>query len=177
MPLGSPRSPAPDLALMAANWIDRDLAATSVAATMNRMEDRNGSPSEIRDATTRAASPRPFEQWRADPLDRDEDAAYAFGHALIAHCRDEAVKAIPSTASEAERASALDAVDKALHNVCDLLEGFWCLEIDPRHRIELALQVRVLNIAGEVVETREISPSKVDLPIGYWKWARDREFR
>ena len=87
------------------------------------------------------------------------------------------MNAIPSTATEAARASALEAVDTALHNVCDLLEGFWRLDLDPEHRIDLALQVRVVNSAGQVVETREISPCKLDLPIGYWKWARDREFR
>lgn len=120
-----------------------------------------------------SASPRPFHEWRDDPNDRDDDAAYAFGHALIEHCRDEALKTVPSTATEAK----VEAVDIALHNVCDLLEGFWPIEIDPEHRIELALQVRVLDKADQVVETRVISPSKLDLPVGYWKWAHDREFR
>jgi len=68
-------------------------------------------------------------------------------------------------------------VDKALHNVCDMLEGFWRLDLDPAHHIELVLQVRVRNASDEIVETREISPCKLDLQIGYWRWARDREFR
>ena len=134
-------------------------------------------PSDIPSENTPGVSPRPFDQWRADPIERDEDAAYAFGHALIEHCRKEAVKVISSNATEATRASALEAVDTALHNVCDLLEGFWRLDVDPEHHIELALQVRVLNNANQLVETREISPCKLDLPIAYWKWARDREFR
>ncbi|HEY1546591.1 MAG TPA: hypothetical protein VGG28_02160 [Kofleriaceae bacterium] len=130
-----------------------------------------------RDSTTPGVLPRPFDQWRVDPLKRDEDAAHAFGHALIKHCRDEALKVITPSATEADRTSAVKAVDTALHNVCDLLEGFWRLDVDPGHHVELALQVRVLNNAGDVVETREISPCKLDLPIGYWKWAQDREFR
>jgi hypothetical protein len=121
--------------------------------------------------------PRRFAEWRTEAFYRDEDAAYAFGHHLIVHCRDEALKTLPARATAATRASAIEAVDTALHNVCDMLEGFWHLGIDPTHRIELALQVRVLDKSGEVVETREISPCRLDLPIGYWKWARHREFR
>lgn len=126
---------------------------------------------------TNGAPPRPFDEWRASPIDRDEDAAYAFGHHLIKHCRDEALKAIPADADAATRACAVDAIDTALHNVCDMLEGFWPLELDPTHRIELALQVRVRDNSDTVVDTREISPCKLDLPIGYWKWARHRDFR
>jgi hypothetical protein len=68
-------------------------------------------------------------------------------------------------------------VDTALHNVCDLLEGFWPLEAGAKHRIALALGVEVRDVDNKVVETAEISPCKLDLPIGYWKWAQDREFR
>jgi hypothetical protein len=120
---------------------------------------------------------RTFAEWRTDPSDRDEDAAYAFGNHLIVHCRDEALKKIPTRSTDATRACAVDAVDTALHNVCDMLEGYWRLDIDPTHAIELALQVRVRDESDEVVETREISPCMLDLPLGYWKWARDREFR
>src|SRR5262245_777307 len=126
---------------------------------------------------TTSVRPRSFVEWRAESGDRDEDAAYAFGHQLIMRCRDEALKVIPADAADAARACAVEAVDTALHNVCDMLEGFWRLDIDPTHRIELALHVRVRDASGNVVETREISPCKLDLPIGYWKWARDREFR
>jgi len=141
------------------------------------MSDREGPPPETSSEHARGARPRPFEQWRTVPLERDEDAAYAFGHALIKHCRDEALKAVSSNASEPVRGAALEAVDAALHNVCDHFEGFWRLNVGPNHRIELALQVRVLNDANQMVETREISPSKLDLPIGYWKWARERTFQ
>jgi hypothetical protein len=40
----------------------------------------------------------------------------------------------------------------------------------------LALGGEVRDAKNEVVETEEISPRKLDLPIGYWKWAQMREF-
>jgi hypothetical protein len=40
----------------------------------------------------------------------------------------------------------------------------------------LALGVQVRDAKNEVVETQGISPRKLDLPIGYWKWAQVREF-
>jgi hypothetical protein len=92
------------------------------------------------------------------------------------HCRDEAlveVRDLPPAA----RAAATTAVDIALHNVCNLLEGFWGLHAGPQHKIELVLGVRVRDACGEVVETIEISPSKLDLPIGYWGWARARRIQ
>ena len=80
---------------------------------------------------TTSTNPRPFPEWRSDSSDRAEDAAYAFGHDLIVHCRDEALATIPPHAS-------------------------------------LPTRVAVEN---------QIAPCRLDLPIGYWKWARDREFR
>lgn len=125
---------------------------------------------------TKTTSPRTYHEWRSDPVSRDEDAACAFGHHLMVCCRDEALAKVKQEADGASVAVTEAAVDEALHNMLDMLEGFFPLEIGDGHRIELALQVRVLNAAGEVTETREISPCKLDLPIGYWKW-RDREFR
>ena len=123
------------------------------------------------------AQPRPYGQWRKEPVQRDEDAAYAFGYHLIVHCRDEAMGTLPAGASKEMKAAVETAVDTALHNVNDMLEGFWKLETGRKHSVELALAVRVNDANGEVVETREISPCKLDLPIGYWKWARERKFR
>lgn len=121
--------------------------------------------------------PTPYSEWRADPIDRAEDAAYTFGYHLIAHCRDEALAEIPSDAPEDLRKIVEKAVDTALHNVNDMLEGFWKLEAGPSHTIELVLGVRVHSEDGEPIETLEISPCELDLPVGYWKWAKDREFR
>lgn len=121
--------------------------------------------------------PRGFAQWRCDANDRSEDAAYAFGFHLITHCRDEVLSTLPDDATPETLAAVEKAVDGALHNVCDMLEGFWRLEAGPRHSIALALHVEVQNEDGETVETQRISPCQHDLPIGYWKWAQDREFQ
>ena len=100
-----------------------------------------------------------------------------FGYYLILHCRDEAMATVPPKASQEVRDAVKKAVDAALHNVCDMLEGFFPLDAGSNHRISLSLSVQVRDAANKVIETVEISPSKLDLPIGYWKWAEDREFR
>jgi hypothetical protein len=122
-------------------------------------------------------APRTYLEWRTNSADRAEDAAYAFGKDLIVHCRDEALSTLAPDMPEATRAVVQEAVDTALHNVMDMLEGFWPLPCGPQHSLEYVLQVRVRDASGTVVERQEISPCKLDLPIGYWKWARDREFR
>ena len=123
------------------------------------------------------AHPRPFPEWRAEPYDRKEDAAYTFGYHLIVHCRDEAMATLPANAPPETKAAVEKAVDVALHNTNDMLEGFWKLEAGPQHSVEFALVVRVVDSDGNLVESQEISPCKLDLPIGYWKWAQDRKFR
>lgn len=128
------------------------------------------------DFQVNANQPRPYPAWRRTEVEREEDAAHTFGYYLVRHCRDEALaKAaeLPADArSEVERA-----VDRALHNVCDLLEGYFPLEAGPHHRVELVLGVRVRDATGEVAETVEVSPCKIDLPIGYWGWAVERTFQ
>lgn len=78
--------------------------------------------------------PRPYEEWRADPVDREEDAAHAFGYYVIRHCRAEALKKQPD---------AVKAVDTALHNVFDLLEGFFPTKVGEKYPVEFVLSVRV----------------------------------
>jgi hypothetical protein len=124
-----------------------------------------------------ASLPREYRNWRSSEVDREEDAAYMFGYYLVLHCRDEALATVPKDATPDLKAAVEKAVDVALHNVCDLLEGFWKLEAGPKKRISLALGVQVRDAENEVIETVEISPCKLDLPIGYWKWAKDRAFR
>jgi hypothetical protein len=91
--------------------------------------------------------------------------------------RDEAMEEIPADASPETRAAIEKAVDVALHNVMDMLEGFWPLASGPSHSVQYVLQVRVHDAARKAVESFDISPCKLDLPIGYWKWAQDREFQ
>jgi hypothetical protein len=123
------------------------------------------------------APPRNYVAWRTGEYERPEDAAYLFGYYLVKHCRDEAMATLSADASPELRGAVEKAVDTALHNVCDMLEGFWKLEAGPQHTISLALGVQVRDAQNSVVETQEIAPCKLDLPIGYWKWAKDREFR
>jgi hypothetical protein len=123
------------------------------------------------------ADPRPFPEWRSDSGDRAEDAAYTFGYHLIVHCRDEAMATVPANASSEMKAAVERAVDVALHNVNDMLEGFWKLNSGSQHFVELALVVRVVDSNGKIIESQEISPCKLDLPVGYWKWAQERTFR
>ena len=123
--------------------------------------------------------PRPFKQWRSDKFERAEDAAYTFGYHLIQHCRAEALKQIKSTdvpeSPEAFRERVTAAVDTALHNVLDLIEGFWVTKAGPDHRVTYSLSVCVSDMNRLPVETIDISFG-LDLPIGYWKW-KDGEFR
>jgi hypothetical protein len=84
---------------------------------------------------------------------------------------------IPADAAPETKTAVEAALDLALHNLMDMLEGFWRLESGPSHSVEYALQVRVRDGSGAPVETISLSPSKLVLPIAYWRWARDREFR
>jgi hypothetical protein len=124
-----------------------------------------------------ASLPRDYQNWRADTSERAGDAGYLFGYYLIMHCRDKAMATVPSDASPTLKTAVEKAVDVALHNLCDMLEGFWPLEAGANTRVSLALSVQVRDAENAVMETVEISPCLLDLPIGYWKWARDREFR
>src|SRR3954453_23638065 len=100
------------------------------------------------------AHPRSFPEWRENPVDREEDAAYTFGYHLIVHCRDEAMATLPADAPPETREAVREAVDTALHNVNDMLEGYWKLDAGLEHSIELALVVRVHDAQGQEVERR-----------------------
>jgi hypothetical protein len=127
-----------------------------------------------------ASTPKPYEQWRTPSADREEDAAYTFGFYLMRHCRAEALKRVqsarlPATPEEFQ-AQVEAAVDGALCGVMDLLEGYWPMEAGPNHKAAFALSVCVSDTSWKPVERIDISPSRIDLPIGYWKW-KDGEFR
>ena len=124
-----------------------------------------------------AVLPRDYPDWRVEPFDRAEDAAHVFGYYLMLHCREEALATLPANATAKTKEAVEKAVDTALHNVCDMLEGYWRLKAGPNHTISLTLGVQVLDVENETVETQAISPCKLDLPIGYWKWAQEHEFR
>ena len=116
--------------------------------------------------------PKPYEQWRTDPVGREEDAANLFGHYLVLHGRRKALATLPARATADMRAAVQQAVDEALHNVMDLLEGYWPLPAGEGCVAELALQVNLVR-DGSLIESIAISPGKLDLPIGYWGWIED----
>jgi hypothetical protein len=69
------------------------------------------------------------------------------------------------------------AVDTALHNVADLLEGYFGgSDLGKGHWIQYGLTAIICDSENAVVERLDLAPSKLDLEIGYWKW-RDGEFR
>jgi hypothetical protein len=109
------------------------------------------------------------DQWRKDETDREEDAANLFSLYLIRHCRTVAIKSV-SDSSDTETKEAVEkAVDLALHNVMDLLEGFWPLSAGNDLRAEFELRVNVFK-ENALIESQSISPCKIDLLIGYWSW-------
>ena len=113
--------------------------------------------------------PRPYEDWRSGEADRAEDAANTFGYYLMLHCREQALAGLASQADPEVRKAVETAVDGALHNMMDLLEGFWRLPAGQDVTAELALHVNIRQ--GEtLMESVPISPALIDLPIGYWSW-------
>jgi heme-degrading monooxygenase HmoA len=160
-------------------------ALDAACAELIEEEERVGAFSEVgaRSPTEAAgagvggesATPRPYGEWRSGAADREEDAAYAFGHDLMRRCRAAALQTAASSVDEV-RAAVEQAVDTALHNVVDLLEGFWRSTAGPDHSVDYALRVVVRDRDGDLRESVDISPARIDLPIGYWKW-RDGEFR
>ena len=123
-----------------------------------------------------ASPPRDYPNWRTGE-DRPEDAAYLFAYHLILNCRNEALATVAPDAPPDVKAAVEKAVDTALHNVCDMLEGFFPLLAGQNHFVDLALGVRVYNANDELIETIVISPNMLNLPVGYWTWVEERRFR
>ena len=121
--------------------------------------------------------PREFKEWRSNSFDRTEDASYTFGNHLIKYCRDEVIYNLPIETSENEKEKITIAIHEALYNVMDLFEGFWKLNSGDDYSVEYILQVLVKDKNQKEVEKIDISPAKLDLPIGFWKWAEEGEFR
>ena len=117
-------------------------------------------------------APRYHDVWRADRVDREEDAATLFGYYLVKHCREEAMAKITLPPGSPEHAVAVKAVETAIFNVMDLLEGFFMLDAGNGKHLQLALHVQVMKGEEEVVEDVRIAPG-IDLPIGYWGWVED----
>ncbi|MGB8191387.1 MAG: hypothetical protein WCF67_05680 [Chitinophagaceae bacterium] len=122
------------------------------------------------------SEPREYKDWRTGKWDRREDAAYTFGYHFIKYCRDQAVDSLPNDMNAEDREKSVEAIHIALHNVLDLVEGFWKLESGKDHFVEYHLQVVAIDKENKEIERISISPG-LDLPIGFWKWAKDGEYR
>ncbi len=123
------------------------------------------------------STPRQYPEWQKDLYDRQDDAASMFGFHLIKHCRTEAVNALPKDLNTEQNEKAIHAIDIALHNVMNMLEGFWVLESGDKHRVEYNLNVVVNDLDQNELEKISIAPEGMSLPIAYWKWALENEFR
>ena len=120
--------------------------------------------------------PRDYPAWRSEVTAREEDAANTFGYHLIKYCRDQAVKSLPHEMKSADKEKAVEAIHIALHNVMDLVEGFWKLESGKDNYVEYHLQVVVKDKEQKEIERLCIAPG-LDLPIGFWQWAKHGEYR
>lgn len=92
------------------------------------------------------------------------------------HCRNEAFAALPTNLNQEDRIKAEEAIHVALHNVMDMLEGFWRLESGTEHTVKYQLCVVVKDKSDKEVERVDITAG-IDLPIGFWGWAKDGDFR
>jgi len=126
--------------------------------------------------TQNKSEPREYKDWRKELWDRREDAAYTFGYHFIRYCRDQAVDNLPKDMNPDDREKAIESIHIALHNVMDLVEGFWKLESGENNYIEYHLQVVAKDKDHNEIERVNIAPG-LDLPIGFWKWAKDGEYR
>lgn len=122
------------------------------------------------------SEPRDYNDWRSEAWDRKEDAAHTFGYHLIKYCRDKAVANLPVEMKAGDKEKAIESIHVALHNVMDLIEGYWKLETGKDKCIEYNLQVVVKDKEHNEIERIDIAPG-LDLPIGFWIWARDGEYR
>jgi hypothetical protein len=122
------------------------------------------------------SKPREYKEWRPGLWDRREDAANTFGYHFIKYARDQAVNRLPVAMKSEDKEKAIEAIHIALHNVMDLVEGFWKLESGKEHFVEYHLQVVVKDKSHNEIESINIAPG-LDLPIGFWKWAKDGEYK
>lgn len=119
--------------------------------------------------------PKPYSDWRSDVDSRAEDAAYWFGYYLMRHSREEGIDTLPDNTDLKQYANVTKAVDTALHNALDLLEGFYRMPIGDGVSARLRLVMDVVDDDGTLVESHQLAPG-LDLPIGFWKFA-DGDFR
>jgi hypothetical protein len=117
--------------------------------------------------------PREYEEWREDIWSRKEDAANTFGLHLMKYCREQAIENLSKEINKETRENAIESIDIALHNVMDLIEGFWKLESGQDHFVEYQLNVKIKDKNHSEIEKISIAPG-LDLPIGFWNWVNGK---
>ncbi len=100
------------------------------------------------------SKPRIYPQWSNDKYARADDAAYNFGYHLIQHCRNEAILNLPPDLTDEQRIKCIHSIDLSLHNVMDMIEGYWPLTSGQEHRLEYNLSVSVLNKDFQEIEKK-----------------------
>jgi hypothetical protein len=125
------------------------------------------------------SEPRPYSDWRRDAKHRWRDAFHTFGHLLMTHARDDAIRQIPANAPEETKAIASKAAVDALYNVMMILEGVVGAPGDENRSLEFALVTRVRNREKPyaVVEEFELAPGGEESAcMGFHFWT-DGDFR
>jgi hypothetical protein len=123
--------------------------------------------------------PRRYPEWRSDSNGRWRDAFHTFGHLLMTHARDEALKRIPAGTSADTREVARKAVHDALYNVMMMLEGVVGVSPDSNRALEFALicRLRESEKPYAVVEEFELAPhGEEPACMGFHFWT-DGEFQ
>lgn len=118
-------------------------------------------------------NPRPYANWRKDPEKRWRDAFHTFGHLMMTHARNDALREIPESASAESRTIAEKAVKDALYNVMMILEGVVGVKADANHYLEFVLIARIRDDSTprEVVEEFELAPNGVESAcMGFHFW-------
>ena len=118
--------------------------------------------------------PRPYPDWRQDPVGRWRDAFHTFGHLLFTHTLNSVIADIPQSATPEARVIATKAASDALYSVMMILEGIVGAPADQDHLIEFALIARVLGSASphECVEQFELAPNGAESAcMGFHFWS------
>jgi hypothetical protein len=115
---------------------------------------------------------RPYAKWSKDPPSRWVDAGNTFGRHLMTSARDYAFGRIPQGTSAKTREVAEKAALDAIYGMMMLLDGIPRNDIDANHRIEYALEARIIDrrSGDEPVERFELAPEGDGLCIGYHGW-------
>jgi len=105
--------------------------------------------------------PRPYPDWRPDPVERWRDAFHTFGHLLFTHTLNSVIAELPQSTTPEARVVATKAASDALYNVMMILEGIVGTPADEAHTLEFALIARVLRSSSphDCVEQFELAPN------------------